>query len=200
MSETALFPLQTVIFPGGLLPLRIFEPRYLDMVSDCLRQQTEFGICAIESSGSSDTDKDAIPYQVGTLVKVVDFEELPDGLLGITVLGKQKFLMQTVTRQQDGLLLADVSVIPAEHDQQVPSQYQHLVKLYERILPDIQEHHGPEVMEQYQQADLQSASWLGGRLVEYLPLDLTFKQELLQSNDVLQRLQALDKAVKDFAA
>ena len=80
-----LFPLNTVLFPDGLLPLRIFEPRYVDMISECLKSGTGFGVCLI--SDGQETGQAASIYEIGTLANIVDFQTEEDGLLGITVLG-----------------------------------------------------------------------------------------------------------------
>src|SRR5687768_15209514 len=96
-----LFPLNTVLFPGGPLRLRIFEPRYLDMVSRCMRESSSFGVALItegkEAGGTARTTG------VGTTARIVDFERLDDGLLGITARGEQRFTIEDVRTQSDGL-------------------------------------------------------------------------------------------------
>src|SRR5450631_3744001 len=87
--EIALFPLHTVLFPGGPLPLRIFEPRYIDMVRKSLREDTAFGVVLID--GGSETGASAATASIGTSARIADFYPLPDGLLGITCLGLSKF-------------------------------------------------------------------------------------------------------------
>ena len=109
MSEVLhLFPLNTVLFPGGPLRLRIFEPRYLDMISRCLRENGDFGVALItegRETGSARTT------QIGTSAHIVDFERLDDGLLGITAHGERKFRIVKVTTQSDGLNIADVNFL-----------------------------------------------------------------------------------------
>ena len=84
-----LFPLHTVLFPGGLLPLRIFESRYLDMISDCLRNDRGFGVCLI--SAGREVGDGAECFDVGTLARIQDWDSTPDGLLGIIARGEQRF-------------------------------------------------------------------------------------------------------------
>ncbi|HEY0720771.1 MAG TPA: LON peptidase substrate-binding domain-containing protein, partial [Gammaproteobacteria bacterium] len=84
-----LFPLHSVLFPGGPLALRIFEPRYLDMVSRCMREECAFGISLIQEG--DEVGDAAQPYEIGTLARISYFERRPDGLLGITVRGEQRF-------------------------------------------------------------------------------------------------------------
>ena len=101
-----LFPLNTVLFPGGPLRLRIFEPRYLDMVSRCMREDTGFGVALIvagrEAGGSAQT------VEIGTLARIVDFEQLDDGLLGITARGERRFRIVHVHQESDGLNVCHV--------------------------------------------------------------------------------------------
>ena len=87
--QIPLFPLGTVLFPGGPLPLRIFEPRYLDMVSDCLRNDKAFGVCLIKDG--REVGEPAQPFDVGTMAKIVDWDRTDDGLLAITALGTSRF-------------------------------------------------------------------------------------------------------------
>src|SRR5688500_14710511 len=107
-----LFPLNTVLFPGGPLRLRIFEPRYLDMISHCMRESSSFGVALItegrEAGGSARTT------HVGTTARIVDFERLEDGLLGITARGESKFSITDVKTQHDGLNIADVNLLEPE--------------------------------------------------------------------------------------
>src|SRR5215213_566751 len=101
--EFPLFPLNTVIFPGGMLPLRIFEPRYLDMVSNCLRNDTGFGVCLIKRG--RETGQPAEIFTIGTLCKIVDWATLPDGLLGVTAQGERKIKVMASRVQSDHLLV-----------------------------------------------------------------------------------------------
>src|ERR1700719_46621 len=93
VDEIALFPLHTVLFPGGPLPLRIFEPRYIDMVRRSLRAQSAFGVALLD--GGAETSGATATATVGTTARVADFYSLPDGLLGITCLGVRKFKLRT---------------------------------------------------------------------------------------------------------
>ena len=106
MNRLPLFPLNTVLFPGGLLPLKIFEPRYLDLVSDCMRNNTGFGICLI--SEGQEAGEPATVHEIGTMVNIVDWERRSDGLLGILVHGERRFRVKSTRTEKNGLLVADV--------------------------------------------------------------------------------------------
>jgi len=90
VSELPLFPLRTVLFPGGLLPLRIFEPRYVDMVGRCMREGGEFGVLLITDEVGAETGPVASLAEIGTTARVVDFHALPDGLLGLMCRGARR--------------------------------------------------------------------------------------------------------------
>ncbi|MGH6609641.1 MAG: LON peptidase substrate-binding domain-containing protein, partial [Burkholderiaceae bacterium] len=104
--QIPLFPLNTVIFPGGVLPLRIFEPRYLDMVSNSLRTDTGFGICLLRSGW--ETDRRARIHPMGTLCKIVDWTSLPDGLLGITAQAAARIRVVSSQMRSDNLMVGEV--------------------------------------------------------------------------------------------
>jgi len=107
-EEIPLFPLGTVMFPGGPLALRIFEARYIDLVRRCMRDSSGFGIVLIREG--QEAGGPAVTYDVGTLARIVDFSQQPDGLLGIRAMGERRFRILERRRARDGLNLADVTV------------------------------------------------------------------------------------------
>lgn len=178
-----LFPLHTVLFPGGVLPLRIFEPRYLDMVSDCLRQDSGFGICLIREG--KEIGVAASTYEVGTLARISWFDRRDDGLLGINVSGEQRFRILTSEVQPNQLVRAEVELLAAEPPCVVPEDYRHLAQLLQGILDQLDFPYA-KLPRHYD-----DAAWLGARLTELLPLKLELKQYLLQLDDALARLERL---------
>ncbi len=182
--EIPLFPLRTVLFPGAVLPLRIFEQRYLDMIRDCARHDTGFGVCLIrEGEEAVSPVKTA---QVGTHAQVVDWYTLEDGLLGVSTVGTSRFMTESVWQEEDGLFKAEITVIPEPPPCTVPEAYSVLSNILERFLE--------KVGSQYPQSgpdDLQDAVWVGYRLAELLPLSGIEKQHMLELSDPIQRLQQL---------
>jgi len=178
-----LFPLNAVLFPGGPLRLRIFEPRYLDMVSRCMREDTGFGVALIvagrEAGGAAQT------VEIGTLARIVDFEQLDDGLLGITARGERRFRILHVHQESDGLNVCQVEWRDEEARAEVPPQHAILAELLRRALEQI----GPAYGE-LTPAD-EDASWVSMRLAEILPLVAIERQELLGLNDGPERLHWL---------
>src|SRR3569623_49234 len=104
-----LFPLNSVLFPGGVLPLRIFEPRYMEMVSVCMKEQSGFGVSLILSG--KEVGEAATTYEVGTLVNIIDWDQRDDGLLGITVQGQQRFRIHATNVRSSQLVMAEVELL-----------------------------------------------------------------------------------------
>lgn len=188
MDTIPLFPLNTVLFPGGPLKLRIFEPRYLDMIGRCMREGTAFGVAMIiegmEAGGPATT------ATVGTSARVVDFEKLPDGLLGITAVGERCFRVTQVARQPDGLNVAEVEWLQAEPSVPVPENCEPFVVLLQHALPEL------APLYDFSPVSYDDASWVGSRLVELLPLSPAEKQLCLEMQDPLRRLNHLRSRVQ----
>jgi uncharacterized protein len=178
----ALFPLNIVLFPGGPLPLRIFETRYVDMVRRCLREDQRFGVALIREGnevGPAET------FDVGTLAKIVDFHQLSDGFLGLSCLGEERFRIMGRSRQDDGLNMAQIEEIRSEPKLAVPERHARLPRLLENVLPQLGEVYAGIEMH------LDDAAWVGFRLAEILPIAATEKQFFLELDDPLRRLDAL---------
>src|SRR5665213_2672309 len=188
VSEMALFPLHAVLFPGGPLPLRVFEPRYIDMVRKSLREEAAFGVVLI--TGGSESGPLEASAAVGTTARIADFTTLPDGLLGIICLGLRKFRLNARRVQSDGLNLGEVELLAAEEEVALPGEYQYLGQLLRKVLPELGDF--------YEKATLRfdDASWVGCRLAEILPMSLSDKQESLELNDPLARLARLSPLIQ----
>jgi len=181
--EIPLFPLRTVLFPGGSMPLRIFEPRYLEMVSECLKSGNPFGICLIREG--SETGRAATFQQIGTLASISYWQRLPNGMLGITVQGGQRFQILSSHARTNQLIRATVKLLPAEQKCHIPAHHQRASELLHNMLEQLGlPYNKPPT-------DYEDAGWVGCRLAELLPLPLSQKQQLLQLTDPLQRLEYL---------
>lgn len=182
MSSIALFPLNIVLFPRGPLPLRIFETRYVDMVKRCMREDAGFGVALIREGNEVGP---AATFDVGTAAKITDFDQLPDGLLGLSCVGRERFRILRRYLQSDGLNLAEVEWLEPEPVLPVAGEHQRLAALLGAVLPQLGGVYADIEMR------LDDAAWVGHRLAEILPLPLPEKQILLEMNDPLQRLDAL---------
>ena len=190
-TELPLFPLSTVVFPGGSVPLRIFEQRYIDMVRDCARTDSGFGVCLIlDDPGKGKPVKHAA---IGTLVRISDWFTHDDGLLGIMGRGGRRFQVITSEVQSDGLGIGQVEWIMPEPPAALPVEYSVLSAIVARYMEQAQEH-----FPDYQPEDLNNAVFVGYRLAELLPLNSNEKQKLLEISDPLRRLRLLQQALPRF--
>ena len=181
-----IFPLRTILFPGSKLPLRIFEPRYLDMVSLCMRSNIEFGIVLsrkVPQPGMFET------YATGTLAKIIDWNQGDDGLLGITTLGTNKFELLSITKQEDGLNIGEIRIVEKEEDFKAPPNFDNMISLLEAILEDVDLYHERDKF-------FESASWVSFRFAEILPLKIEDKQKCLEFDDPILRLNFLEPLIK----
>jgi Lon protease-like protein len=193
MITIPLFPLNTVLFPGGQLPLKIFEARYLDMISECLRSGQQFGVCLISSG--KEVGGSAECYEIGTLAKIIDWDKRDDGLLEIVVEGQQRFRLLEKRERANQLAEGDVQLIDDEDDcEELPVEYQLLSDLLRQIAEKF------ELSYQREHEKYDNAVWVGYRLSEVLPLESEERQELLEIDDVMNRLQHIQDAIEDVTA
>ncbi len=179
-STLPLFPLHTVLFPGGPLALRIFEPRYLDMVRRCFREQGEFGVVLIIEGAEAGVA--GTIASIGTTARLVDFDPLPDGLLGITCIGGRRFRLHAREQQGDGLNVGKIELLADDQRCPLPLELAHLADLLRDVLPKLGSGYA------HVDADYDSAGWVANRWAEVLPLEPGEKLELLGLDDPLMRL------------
>jgi uncharacterized protein len=191
LIEVPLFPLNTVLYPGGHLQLRIFEPRYLDLVRECTRTGSAFGVCLILEG--SEVGAPARPAAVGTLARITDFNNREDGLLGIAAEGGGRFRVLRTRVRSDGLLRGEVEVWSDETTYQVPVEFALLQTILERLIETLgpQWRHAPRDL-------FDDAGWLGFRLAELLPLAGEEQQQLLEMTDPIHRLATLRDILPRF--
>ncbi len=183
MRDVPLFPLNTVLFPGGRLPLRIFESRYMDMAKVCLRDGSPFGVCLIRDG--AEVGSPATPVEVGCLARIGAWDMPQLGLLHVTAHGEQRFRILQRRVQGDGLARADVELISQDADAAIPESCAPCVRLLERVIEQQSALFEPP-------HKLDSASWVSSRLAELLPLPLAAKQELLEIADARTRIERLN--------
>ena len=184
LNDIPLFPLNAVLFPGGPLSLRIFEPRYLDMVRDCARAGSGFGVCMILHGRES--GEPPVPAAVGTVARIVDFYTMPDGLLGIRAEGCDRFHVDSSRVRDNGLAHGSVRFWPPEPYVQMPPEFSLLSTILERLIDRSGSAFASTTHDRYD-----DASWVGFRLAEALPLENRERQHLLQMTDPITRLDQL---------
>ncbi len=184
--QIPLFPLRTVLYPGGPLLLRIFEPRYLDMISRCMKNSSPFGVLLIKSGSEAGP---ATTYDIGTLARITDWYQGSDGLLGITAVGEQRFRLLSSSREPDGLNIGDIELIPTETVRTLPDEYRPLANILLGVLEDLGRLY--ETLEK----KFDDAGWVGYRFAEILPITPEQKQSCLEADDPVRCLEMMREAL-----
>ena len=195
MIDIPLFPLGTVLFPSGRLPLQIFERRYVDMISKCMREGTCFGVVWIrrgtEVAEASVTNLDLGDY--GTMATIVDWDQLSNGLLGITIEGAERFHIDEVWREDSGLNMARVDVEPRPDSVEIPEEGRSMID----VLAGLQRH--PEVRRLGLTVDTGNAWNICHVLTQLLPIDNSVKYELLGITDINIYVDELDELLSELS-
>lgn len=182
MTELPLFPLHTVLFPEGRLAVRVFERRYFDMVTACLKSDRPFGVCLIKSG--AEVGAPAEPQEVGTLAHIVKCDLEQPGILQIVARGEGRFRVRATSARADQLLVAEADRLP-DLDGPMPPQHGRLVQALRHVLDQA----GEEAY--FPPPQWEDAAWVSSRLAELLPLPLGLKQALLELDDIDMRLDVL---------
>ena len=188
-----LFPLKTVLFPGGVLPLKVFEQRYITMTKACLRDDQPFGVCLLtrgEEVAAPAAKAELTFASIGTLARIVSWDMPQLGILHLRTEGGTRFQVKSHSTAEDGLVTGQVTPLAPEPALELPETFKPLAKLLELLISRV----GRENFA----ADpaLDDASWVGYRLAEILPLPLGIKQSMLEINDSEVRLKAIDQFVR----
>ena len=190
-KDIPLFPLGTVLFPGGLLPLRIFEQRYLEMAKGCLRDGTPFGVCLIREGAEVGTP--ATHENLGCLARITQWDMQQLGLLQLVAQGSERFRVLERRIRADGLILADIELLAEAADMPMPEKFRACRQLLERIVAE----HGEHLFAKPFRLD--SSAWVAARLAEVLPLPAAAQQKLLELDDSTQRLEILQRLLVENA-
>ena len=181
--QLPLFPLSSIVMPDGLMPLRLFERRYIDMVKNCFKTDTGFGVCLIKEG--NEAGEPSTPYPIGTLATIIDFDQGSDGLLHITVKGEQEFRVLTYAANEAKLLVAEIELIPVRPPTPMDEKVEALALKLELIMQYLE----PDV--RFEKQGLDDPDWICHRLLELLPLTPEAKYQLLQMPSNIERLESL---------
>ena len=181
--EIPIFPLGTVLYPGGLLPLRIFEQRYLAMTKSCIRDNAPFGVCLIREG--TEVGAAAVPHAVGCTARIVQWDMPHLGLFHLNAHGDRVFRILEQWTAKSGLVQAQVELDDPPAPLPLPQEYEDLGALLERIIAKVGATRFPSP------AHLDLADWVAYRLTELLPLELDTKQRLLEGRDPVAALRAV---------
>ena len=173
--EMPIFPLGTVLFPGGVLPLKIFEQRYLDMTKACLRDGTSFGICLIREG--REVGAPAVPSSVGCIARIREWDMPQLGIFLLITEGTERFRLGGSRVDRSGLLIGDVEPLPLEADAPLPPEFDPCVSMLKVIVEKIGEDKLPST------ACYHDPAWVAYRLAEFLPLESPARQRLLEMDN-----------------
>jgi uncharacterized protein len=189
-----LFPLQAVLFPGGLLSLKVFEARYLDLVTDCLRNRSHFGVVALQTGSEAGKNKSNEAPRMessGVVAELIDVDSAQTGILQVRCKGLQRFDIKTTRQEGNGLWVARVANQAEDLDAAPASDMVDTVRALASAIGSLKEQGSEPFLQPYR---FDSASWVSNRWCEILPISLTAKQKLMELPDGLARLQL----VRDF--
>ncbi|MEQ8511154.1 LON peptidase substrate-binding domain-containing protein [Algiphilus sp.] len=188
--EIPLFPLRSVLFPAGFLPLRIFEPRYLAMTDACLRDQSVFGVCLIRAG--FETGQPAVPHAVGCTARIREWEQPQPERYTLMATGENRFTIQDSWTRDDGLLMAKVRLLEPPDPLPVPDAHHHLAELLERAITQIGDAQFPSPQR------LDDAAWVANRLTELLPVTPERKQQILECEDPARALAKVEQMLAEL--
>ena len=200
-TPTPIFPLNAVLFPDGILSLRVFEARYMDMVRDCLKNESQFGVCLIRKG--REIGAIAEPEAIGCLARITHWDMEQLGVLNIRVRGIQRFVIRTTGANEQGLQHADIKLIAPDATHPVAAHAAACVNLLRRIIGELEEKH----REQNPAAEADNlpiatphqfndAAWVANRLCEILQIPLKAKQKLMELEDGEVRLSLVQQYLK----
>lgn len=194
--QLPLFPLGAVLLPSGRMPLRVFEPRYVDLIGDCMKQGSEFGVVWIrEGSEVVSAPETAMPKlaQLGTAARIVDWDALPGGLLGVTIEGTRKFRLLSTTQQANFLVVGEVDWLPDETAIELPDYALELRRMLEQLMLH------PQIAALNLALDGLDTGRLTHLVAQLLPIPQAQKFDLLAEADPLRRLDQLLALLDQFS-
>ncbi|KDB08674.1 peptidase S16 lon domain protein [Burkholderia sp. lig30] len=194
LLDLPLFPLHTVLFPGGLLPLKVFEARYLDMARACLRDDAPFGVCLLKSGPEvAQEGAVSVPETIGCMARIVECDTGEFGMLFVQAIGTQRFELLSHRVEANGLLVGIAEPLPEDiplEGEQSLAQFGACAEVLERIIEALRKTEDGTLpfAEPFR---LDDPSWVSNRLSEVLPLDLRARQKLMEFPDVDARIDAV---------
>jgi len=194
VTELPLFPLQTVLFPGGLLSLKVFEARYLDLATTCLRERRPFGVVALRRGQEVRRGDEAVVLEdIGVVAEILDLDGAQPGILQLRCRGLQRFRIERTRQQADGLWIGEVELLP---DDEAVAPAEATLETVRGLANAIASLKGKGVEPFEQPYHFESAGWVANRWCEILPIPLAAKQRLMELPDALVRLGLVDEFLR----
>jgi len=197
LRKIPLFPLGTVLFPDGVIALKIFEARYLDMIKNCLREKTEFGVVSIMKDQSVQEDEFLIFSDIGTLAQIEYFDPVQPALYMTKSCGTQRFKLLNSQQEPSGLWIGEVELLENDPIMPIPEEHQGVVKLLNEIISVIQSEDLLEESSLKEPFKIDDCGWVSNRLAELLPISLAQKNHLLAQTNPRIRLDLVTELIED---
>lgn len=196
MALTPLFPLQMVLFPDGVLPLKVFEARYVDLVARCMRSGESFGVVCLRQGREAGPSREAVRLeQVGVMARIVDVDGQQAGILRVRCSGAQRFRIVGAARQDDGgLWQASTALLPADAHLVPAAPMYATVQALANAITTLRQQGQTPFAEPFR---LDDAGWVANRWCELLPISLAAKQKLMELDDPVVRLSLVDGFLRD---
>ena len=198
LKRIPLFPLGTILFPDGIIALKIFEARYLDMIKHCLREKTEFGVVSIIKDGATASEDISLSFsKIGTLAQIEDFDPVQPALYMTKSFGTQRFKLISCKQESNGLWMGDIELLENDPLIPVPQEHQNIAKLLDDIISVIQSEDllGEATFKKPFKVD--DCGWVSNRLAELLPISLAQKNHLLAQTNPRIRLDLITEIIED---
>ena len=197
-QKIPLFPLGTVLFPDGVIALKIFEARYLDMIKQCLREKTEIGVISIIKNLDTDHESSAVTFSnIGTLALIEDFDPVQPALYMTKSFGTQRFKLLSSTQESNGLWIGDIELLEKDPHIPIPQEHQKVAQLLDEIISVIQSEDllGEALFKK--PFKVNDCGWVSNRLAELLPISLLQKNHLLAQTNPRIRLDLISEIIED---
>ncbi|MFN3296751.1 LON peptidase substrate-binding domain-containing protein [Caldimonas sp.] len=193
-SSLPLFPLQTVLFPEGLLGLKVFEARYLDLVSECLRTQRPFGVVALRQGQEVRREGEAVALEaVGCLAELIEVDSEQAGILHLRCRGSQRFRIRSTRQRDDGLWLAEVGWLAPDPAVLPQEDYLASAQALANAIQMLRQRGPLPFLEPFR---FEEAGWIANRWCEILPIPLAARQKLMELEDPQVRLKLVDQFLR----
>lgn len=193
-AERPLFPLNAVLYPDGLLELRIFEIRYLDLISRCMRERIPFGVVCLRSGAEGLAKDETVRlHEVGTLAELIEVDSVEANLLSVRCRGTHRFTLGATRQQPDGLWLAETTAVADDPSVAPDASHAEVVKSLADAVETLAAQGTHPFLEPMR---FDSAGWVANRWCEILPLHQDVKQRLMTLADPLARLEVVDSLMR----
>ena len=197
LRKIPLFPLGTVLFPDGVIALKIFEARYLDMIKTCLREKTEFGVVSIMKDHDAKEDSPLVFSQIGTLARIEDFDPVQPALYMTKSSGTQRFKLLNSRQESNGLWIGEIELLANDPATPIPEEHQKIVNLLNEIILVIQSEDLLGEAPFKKPFKIDDCGWVSNRLAELLPISLAQKNHLLAQTNPRIRLDLVTEIIED---